>query len=98
MELNAAEPNTVEPNSAEPEVPRWGVMWVRNANESHQHHQYRTPGQLVAATGGTAPKTGLSSRWHHQPHDPGAPGPLERDETPDPVRPDAVEAGFHDVR
>src|SRR5262249_36586423 len=75
-----------ELTAAEPNVPRWGTTWVRNANESHQHHQYRMPGQLEAAAGGTAPETELSSRWHHQPHDPGAPGQLERDETPDPVR------------
>src|SRR5215475_5923363 len=52
----------------------------------------------MTAVGQHAPKTGLIPHRHHQPHDPGAPGLPERDETPDPVRSDVVEPGFHDVR
>jgi hypothetical protein len=43
--------------------------------------------QLLAAGGPVCfEKTGLRSRRHHQHHDPGAPDPVERHETPDPVR------------
>ena len=44
--------------------------------------------------GGTFPKIGLRSRWNHQHHVPGAPGQLERYETPYPVRSDAVKPRF----
>src|ERR1700757_613714 len=47
---------------------------------------------------GTRPKTGLRSHWHRQPHDPGVPGSLERHETPDPRRSDAVKPGIQCVR
>src|SRR6476660_2125298 len=48
--------------------------------------------------GGTCPKTELRSHWHRQPHGSGAPGPLERHETPDPRRSDAVKARIQCVR
>jgi hypothetical protein len=48
--------------------------------------------------GGSFPKTGLRSHRHHQQHDPGEPSQLERHETPDPVRSDAVKTEFHYVR
>ena len=48
--------------------------------------------------GGTFEKTGLRSRRHHQHHRPCVPDPVERYETPDPVRSDAVKARFHCVR
>ena len=42
-------------------------------------------------------QTALKSLRHYQHHDPGAPEPPERHETPDPVRSDAVEPRFHVV-
>jgi hypothetical protein len=48
--------------------------------------------------GDTSQKTGLRTRRHHQHHDPGAPDQPERHETPDPVRSNEVEPGFHCVR
>jgi hypothetical protein len=47
---------------------------------------------------GAFPENGLRSRRHHQHHGPGAPSASERHETPDPVRPSAVNARFHCVR
>jgi len=44
------------------------------------------------------PETGLRSRRHHQHHIPGAPAQLERHETPDPVRSNAVDPGFQCAR
>jgi len=44
------------------------------------------------------PETGLRSHRHHQQHDPGAPGQLERHDTPDPVRSNAVNVRFQRVR
>src|SRR5689334_23158424 len=43
------------------------------------------------------PKAGLTSHRHHQPHCPGRRDQLERYETPDPVRSNAVEPRFHCV-
>jgi hypothetical protein len=37
----------------------------------------------------------LSRRWHHQHHCSYAPDQFERDETPDPVRSDALDSRFH---
>ena len=51
------------------------------------------PGQ-----GARTPETELRPRRHHQHHGSGTPRQHERYETPDPVRPDAVEARFHFVR
>jgi len=48
--------------------------------------------------GGTSLKTGLRSRRHHQPHGSYALDQLERHETPDPVRSDAVDSRFHGVQ
>jgi hypothetical protein len=45
-----------------------------------------------------AKKTGLRSHRHHQHHRTGGSEPLERHETPDPVRSGAVEARFQCVR
>jgi uncharacterized protein len=47
---------------------------------------------------GTSRKTGLRTRRHHQHHGSYALGQLERNETPDPVRSDAVNPRFHCVR
>jgi len=44
----------------------------------------------MPAAGRLVPETGLRPHWHRQPHVPGAPGQLERHETPDPARSDAV--------
>jgi hypothetical protein len=52
----------------------------------------------AAAGAAPSPKTGLRPRRHHQHHAPGAPGQLERHETPDPVRSDAVKPRFQCVR
>ena len=60
-----------------------------------------TAAMMMAARSGPGwlvPKTGLKSHRHRQQHGPGAPGQLERHETPDPVRPDAVNPRFHCVR
>jgi hypothetical protein len=46
----------------------------------------------------TPSETGLRPRWHHQHHGPCVPGQLERHETPDPVRSNAVNVRFHGVR
>jgi hypothetical protein len=40
----------------------------------------------------------LSSLWHHQQHGPAAPDRLERHETPNPLRSDAVESRIQCVR
>jgi hypothetical protein len=48
--------------------------------------------------GGTSQKTGLRSRRHHQHHGSPAPDQLERHETPNPVRSNAVEPRFQCVR
>jgi len=48
--------------------------------------------------GDTLPKAGLRPRRHHQHHDPGAPGQLERHETPVSVRSNALNVRFQDVR
>lgn len=45
-----------------------------------------------------AKKTGLRSHRHHQHHRTGGSEPLERHETPDPVRTNAVKARFQCVR
>jgi hypothetical protein len=37
-------------------------------------------------------RTGLRTRRHHQHHDSGAPGLMDRYETPDPLRSDAMKA------
>jgi hypothetical protein len=57
----------------------------------------------VAFPGGTSkealrPRTGLRSHRHHQHHRVGAPGQLERHETPDPRRSDAVKPLIQCVR
>ena len=46
----------------------------------------------------TASETGLRPHRHRQHHGPDAPGQLERHETPDPVRSNAVDVRFHGVR
>jgi hypothetical protein len=51
-----------------------------------------------AGPGGTSQETGLRSHRHHQHHGPGAPGQLERHETPDPVRSSAVKPRIQCVR
>src|SRR6476619_191595 len=43
-------------------------------------------------------KPGLRSRRHHQHHGPYVPNPVERHETPDPVRSDALKSRIHGVR
>jgi hypothetical protein len=48
--------------------------------------------------GGTSQKTGPRTHRHHQHRGPGAPDQFERNETPDPLRPDAVKARFQCVR
>ena len=48
--------------------------------------------------GGTSQKTGLRSRRHHQHHGSPAPDQLERHETPNPVRSNALEPRFQCVR
>jgi hypothetical protein len=53
---------------------------------------------LAAAADGTFSETGHRPRRHHQHHAPGAPDELERYETPDPLRSDAVEARIQCVR
>jgi hypothetical protein len=50
------------------------------------------------AAGRHVPETGLRARLHHQHHGSYAPGQLERHETPDPGRSDAVNPGFQYVR
>src|SRR6185437_11783321 len=47
--------------------------------------------------GGSSPEIGLRSRRPHQHHDSGPPGHLERHETPDPVRSDALNVRFQCV-
>jgi hypothetical protein len=44
------------------------------------------------------PETGLRPHRHHQHHGPYVPDPMERHETPDPVRFNALESRFHCVR
>jgi hypothetical protein len=57
------------------------------------------PGQSQPSQpGNTFPKTGLRPHRHHQHHGPDAPGQLERNETPDPVRSNALNVRFQDVR
>jgi hypothetical protein len=48
--------------------------------------------------GGRFPKTELRSHRHHQQHGPGAPGQLERNETPVPVRSNALDVRFQSIR
>src|SRR6185312_7189420 len=43
-------------------------------------------------------KPGLRSRRHHQHHGPYVPNPVERHETPDPVRSNALKSRIHGVR
>src|SRR5690242_5739620 len=52
----------------------------------------------VQLLGGTFRETGLRSRRHHQHHGPRVPDQVERHETPDPVRSDAVRSRIHGVR
>jgi hypothetical protein len=56
------------------------------------------PGGLVPETVRHAPETELRTHWHHQHHGSYAAGQLERHETPDPVRSDALDSRFHCVR
>jgi hypothetical protein len=57
------------------------------------------PGRSLAPQpGDTVPETGLRPRRHHQHHEPGAPGQLERRETPVSVRSNALNVRFHGVR
>ena len=68
-------------------------------SQSHRHHQHRISGLTSGLRpGGTSLKTGLRSRRHHQPHGSYALDQLERHETPDPVRSDAVDSRFHGVQ
>ena len=53
---------------------------------------------LAPQPGDTFPKTGLRPRRHHQHHEPGAPGQLERRETPVSVRSNALNVRVQDVR
>ena len=50
------------------------------------------------APGDIFPKAGLRPRRHHQHHEPGAPGQLERRETPVSVRSNALNVRVQDVR
>ena len=57
------------------------------------------PGQSLAPQpGDTFPKTGLRPCRHRQHHEPGAPGQLERHETPVSVRSNALNIRFQGVR
>ena len=61
---------------------------------THRHHRGRLAGRAVRSAGAIA-NSRYSGTMHHGP---GAPGRLERHETPDPVRSGAVKAGFQCVR
>jgi hypothetical protein len=51
-----------------------------------------------AGTGRLVPETGPKSHRHHQHHGLYVPDPMERHETPDPLRSNALESRFQCVR
>jgi hypothetical protein len=73
--------------------PRRQRGWHVHIARAARCHSANGPGP-----GGSYPKTELRSHRHHQHHDTGAPGQLERYETPDPLRSNAVEPRIQCIR
>jgi hypothetical protein len=79
------------------------ARWVIQENRKAGTTAWKIHGRAAGVSGfagqvyaGAFPETGLRPRPHH--HPPGAPGHLERHETPDPLRSDAVKARFQRVQ
>jgi hypothetical protein len=75
-----------------------GLMPLSLVSSPRDSTRHGRPGSSGVGTGRLVPEIGLRSRRHHQHHGSYAPGPMERHETPDPVRSYAVNSRFHGVR